>query len=253
MKSDEIKQFYNSFLQSRMVNYRLSNGNERINLATRFILNNIEPYYNILEIGCGIGIITERISKILKSGFIWACDISDQNIWYSKKSIHQKNIDFFVVDIIEQFEIIKESVNKPINAFLFVDVLEHIPKEKHLDLFTKLKTIAANDAKIFLTFPSEYYQEYLIQKNPKELQIIDEIITLAHIVKLSEACDYTVKKFELKDVWMTNQYVHCMLTKKNAIINLDNSNSLTVFKRLWNRIKYYYSKRKYIDNVFKEN
>ena len=149
MKSDEIKQFYNSFLQSRMINYRLNNGNKRINLATRFILNNIEPYYNFLEIGCGIGIITERISKILKSSFIWACDISDLNIWYSKKSIHQKNIDFFVVDVIEQFEIIKERVNKPINAFLFVDVLEHIPKEKHLDLFTKLKTIAANDAKIF--------------------------------------------------------------------------------------------------------
>lgn len=217
MQSNEVKEFYNAFLKSRMIDYRINDGNERINLASSFILKSINYNDNIFEIGCGIGIITERISKKIKNGFVWACDISDQNIWYSKQTIRSKNIDFFVADILSQFDNVKKRINKKIDVFIFVDVIEHIPKEQHSELLKKLNLIATDNAKILLTFPSEYYQNYLIQNNPKELQIIDEIITLDHISKIAQQTDWTIKYFELKDIWMNNQYVHCILHKNQSI------------------------------------
>jgi cyclopropane fatty-acyl-phospholipid synthase-like methyltransferase len=250
MKNSEIKEFYNSFLKSRMLEYRLSNGNERINLASKFILNNIKENDKILEIGCGIGIVTERIAKKLTKGFIWACDISDQNIWYAKKTIHNKNIDFFVADIVEHFESVKERINNKIDVFIFVDVLEHIPKENHLALFNKLDLIASEDAKILLTFPSEYYQQYLIQNNPKELQIIDEIISLNDIIKLTEKNNFIVKYFELKDVWMNNQYVHCKVEKSKSLASLK-IKTPNIFNRIILKILRYFRKRKYIYKLFK--
>ncbi len=251
MQSNEVKEFYNSFLHSRMISYRLNNGNERINLASKFILENINARDNILEIGCGIGIITERISRKLKSGFIWACDISDKNIWYAKQTIRKMNIDFFEADILEQFDIVKKRVNKPIDVFIFVDVLEHIPNEKHADLFSKLDSISTDDAKILLTFPSEFYQNYLIKNNPNELQIVDEVITIDSISENVRKTGFVIKYIEFKDVWMTNQYVHCMLQRKQEIMRLQTKVYTNIFARFLNKLQRYYRKGKYINKVFK--
>lgn len=252
MQSKEVKQFYDFFLKSRMIDYRLNNGNERINLASKFILENVNNNDNILEIGCGIGIVTERIAKKLRDGHIWACDISDQNIWYAKETVKDKNIDFFVADILEQFNSVQNRINKKIDVFILVDVLEHIPKKQHSNLFKDLNSIASDRTKILLTFPSELYQQYLIQNNPKELQIIDEIIFLDDIVKIAKENDFIVKKFELKDVWMNNQYVHCTLEKFSNIKNIKQYKSKNIFRRILNRLIRYYRKRKYISKVFKD-
>lgn len=253
MKKNEIKEYYDSFLKSRMLDYRLHNGNDRINLASEFIIKNINDNDNILEIGCGIGIITERISKKKKNCFIWACDISDQNIWYAKKTIKRKNIDFFVADILEQFEKVKNRINKKIDVFIFIDVLEHIPKAQHSNLFKNLNLIASDNAKILLTFPSEFYQNYLKQNNPKELQIIDEIISIDDIVKIAYQNNFTIKYFELKDVWMINQYVHCILNNNKSISDIPLNNNTSTIIRVLNRFQHYCRRKKYIDKIFKES
>lgn len=252
MKNEEIKEFYNSFLKSRMIDYRLSNGNERINMATNFVIKNIKLSDNILEIGCGIGIITERIARKIKKGFIWACDISDKNIWYAQKTIKEKNIKFFTADIFEQFDIIRNKIDKQIDVFILVDVIEHLPIERHKELISKLNSIASRDYKIILTFPSVYYQEYLKQNNPKELQIIDEEITLDHLLNLAAENDLIIKYFELKDVWMNNQYVHCIMERKIPLhfLPLKQSN---IFNKIILKFKKYYRRKKYIDKIFRDN
>ena len=248
MEIKDVKQYYNEFLKSRMLTYGLSDGNERINSASDFILKNIGTKDNILEVGCGIGIITERIAYKLHQGFIWACDISDQNIWYAKQTIKNKNIDFFAADVLKQFTFVKERINSKVDTFIFIDVIEHLPKEKHIELFANLNSIAAKDARIILTFPSEYYQNYLIKNNPEELQIIDEIISIDHITNLIRETGFEIYLYELKDIWMERQYVNCLLAKKQGIKSLNNK--LSVKNRVIRKIKYFYNKRKYIDKVF---
>ena len=251
MESTKVKNYYNSFLHSRMLDYRLNDGNKRINAASNFIIKNITPNSIILEIGCGIGILTERISKKLKNGFIWACDISDQNIWYSKKTIKKNNIDFFVADILDQFNIIKTKVTKPIDIFVFSDVIEHLPKQRHTELFDNLKSISSANSKILLTFPSEYYQEYLKKNNPDELQIVDEVITISHINSLAEKFDYVIAYFTVVDLWMNNQYVHCIMKNNSPIQYKHFNSSNNIFMKIINKMKFIYRKNKYITKIFR--
>ncbi|WP_407931333.1 class I SAM-dependent methyltransferase [Ignavibacterium album] len=236
-----------------MLDYRLTNGNERINLATEFVLKNIKSDDNILEIGCGIGIVTERIAKKVKNGFIWACDISDQNIWYAKQTVLNKNIEFFSADIFEQFDLLKKRINKLIDVFILIDVIEHLPKERHTELIQKLNSIASEDYTILLTFPSEYYQEYLVQNNSNELQIIDEIITLDHLLNLTKDNDLFIKYFEYKDVWMNNQYAHCIIKKKQNIAELSGNKSSHLIFKILGIFQRYFRRKKYIDKIFKES
>jgi len=250
MQNDEITKFYNDFLHSRMINYRINDGNKRIKLATRFALNNIKEDDFVFEIGCGIGIVTEKIAKKVNKGFIWACDISNENIWYAKQTINKKNINFFNADIFDNFNQIKKRINKPIDVFLLVDVIEHLPKEKHFELLKNLKSIAATEFKIILTFPSEYYQRYLKENNPSELQLIDEVIDLDYLIRLTKAHGMLIKYFELKDVYKNDQYIHCIISNKIPIKSEIAHKENHILIRIYNRIKRYYNKRKYIDNIF---
>lgn len=251
MQNKEIKKFYDDFLDSRMLGYRLY-GNKRIDLATKFILKNVKKNDNVLEIGCGIGIVTERVARKLKYGHIWAFDISDRNIWYAKKTVKNRNVDFFVADVLSDFNLLKNKISSPVNVFLLIDVIEHIPKNKHIELFNSLLSIASESASFLLTFPSEFYQRYLKENNPDELQIIDEEISMKDILLICEHNNLFIKYFEMKNVWMYNQYVHCLISTKRPIQKLNyDMHFIHFLSKVINKIKLPYNKRKYIKKIFK--
>lgn len=251
--NNSIKNYYNEFLHSHMLKYRISGGNQRIKLATEFLLQNVKDTDQVLEIGCGIGLVTEQVSKRVKNGFIWACDISDQNIWYSQKTVHKKNIHFFVADVLNQFDEIRQVIRKPIDVFMFVDVIEHLPKENHFELFQKLTTISSENAKVLLTFPSEYYQRYIKTNDPTESQIVDEIITLEYLCQLAKKNRWAIRYYELKDAWTTNQYIHCVLQREREIKALETNSKTTIIRRLFGKLKRHYRRKKYITDIFKNN
>jgi hypothetical protein len=70
-------------------------------------------------------------------------------------------------------------------------------------------SVMSNDATVVLTFPSPQYQRYLRAENPRDLQIIDEVIELADLLALANDTGFTLRHFSLEDVWFKNQYVHC--------------------------------------------
>jgi trans-aconitate 2-methyltransferase len=80
----DVRSYYNGFLKNKMLAYRLY-GNDRIDLAARFFLDNIAEDSIIVDIGCGIGIATEIMAKKASRGRVICLDISDQNIWYAKQ------------------------------------------------------------------------------------------------------------------------------------------------------------------------
>ena len=113
----------------------------------------------------------------------------------------------------------------------------------------ELQSISNKNTKIFLTFPSKYYQEYLKDINPSELQIIDETITLEHLINISNQTGMNIQSYNLKDVWMKNQYVHCILSFDNNV-QLIPENNISIFKRGILKLLYIYRKRKYITRIF---
>jgi hypothetical protein len=68
----------------------------------------------------------------------------------------------------------------------------------------------ADDGKLILTYPSPAYQRQLYEQNRSELQIIDEIVEFDALATHAAAEGLFVKHFSLEDVWLSNQYVHCV-------------------------------------------
>src|SRR5437773_924217 len=91
--SESVRAFYDEFADSRMLQY-LSEENPRIEKAIARILPYVGMNSIVLEIGCGIGLVTERIAAKATKGSIWACDISERNISYARQRVRLPNVQF---------------------------------------------------------------------------------------------------------------------------------------------------------------
>lgn len=217
--SAAVTEYYDEFCDSRAVRYRVS-GNRRIDRAAELVSTYVEPESNVLEIGCGIGILTERIARRLKGGHVWACDISPASIEYAARTVRSKNISFFVGDAVRGFQAIADRIDRAIAVVTMVDVLEHLPRSTHTDLFCSIRRLMGPTSVLVLTYPSPQYQRYLHEFEPERLQIIDEIVELEDLLQAAGRAQLSLRLFSLQDVWRRNQYVHCVLQADASVDRL---------------------------------
>jgi trans-aconitate 2-methyltransferase len=215
-ESDAVRAFYNKFSSERLVNY-VKNGNLRIDKALARILPLVREDSQVLEVGCGAGLVTEQIARVAVRGFVSACDISDTAIALARDRVKAGNVQFRALDIVARFEDVKDWLPKPVDLVVMVDVLEHLPLNLHETFLRDLGSVMCSESIAVLTFPSAYYQSYLRDQHPEELQIIDEIIELRHLHQVATANGFVIKHFSLEDVWLPNQYAHCVLIR--AVVN----------------------------------
>jgi trans-aconitate 2-methyltransferase len=79
MESNTVREYYDDFLRSRMVNYRLY-GNLRLDRAAERILPFVGTDSKVLDIGCGIGIVTSKVAARASRGHVWGIDMTAQRI-----------------------------------------------------------------------------------------------------------------------------------------------------------------------------
>ena len=250
--AETSREFYDAFLQSRMLDYRVGN-NPRIRKAGQRVLQYVDPDSHVLELGCGIGIVTERVAKQAKRGHALACDLSERNIWYAQQTISQSNVEFLACDVLTEFATIRSRIVKPVDVVVLVDVIEHLPASSHGELFQHLRSVAAPNAVVVLTYPSPFYQRFLRQKRPAELQPIDEVIEPAVLVAHAEAAGFFLCHYSLEDVWLTRQYVHCVFGRDLDCEEIEEPRPLRIAKRVSasiDRTRHPFRRRKYVDAVF---
>ncbi|MGL5944011.1 MAG: class I SAM-dependent methyltransferase [Waterburya sp.] len=217
--STEVKQFYDNFTDTRMLQYKLY-GNPRIDRAVQLITSYLTPDSNILDIGCGIGIVPEQVAAKLQQGKILACDLSENNINYARKTVESDKIEFFNVNVVENFEAIRHKLSSPVDLVTMVDVIEHLPADSYDELFNNLSQVTSDRAKLILTYPSPEYQIYLQKNEPEELQIIDEVIELNSLMQFTIKYSFNLEYFTYIDVWKKNQYIHCVFSKQRPCVPL---------------------------------
>jgi ubiquinone/menaquinone biosynthesis C-methylase UbiE len=236
--STEVKQFYDNFTDTRMLQYKLY-GNPRIEQAVELITGYLTPDSNILDIGCGIGIVPEQVAAKLQQGKILACDLSENNINYARKTVESNKIEFFNVNVVENFEAIRHKLTSPVDLVTMVDVIEHLPADSYDELFNNLNQVTSDRAKLILTYPSPEYQIYLQKNEPEELQIIDEVIELNCLMQFALKYDFNLEYFTYIDVWKRNQYIHCVFSKERPCVALPPPNLIGKIQR---KIKSYKSR-----------
>jgi trans-aconitate 2-methyltransferase len=129
---------------------------------------------NVLEIGCGIGTLTGLLASYVSDGKLIAADISPESISIAKQRTSRfKNIEFLVTDM-STF-----NSDQVFDFIVFPDVLEHIPLEQHEAIFKLLVKNLAKDSRIVIHIPDPINLNYVREKFPEALQIIDQSIFIS--------------------------------------------------------------------------
>lgn len=203
--SDKVKEFYDGFSKNILIN-EFYNFSLRQDAIRKLCSAYIPKGARILEMGCGVGIVTKHIQK--DASFVLSVDISQANVRTAGVYAAKENTKFDIVDITKETEKVK-SFGK-FDAVLIFDVIEHIEKENYKELFAVIEDLLSEKGMVLLTYPAPQYQEYLKANNPKALQVIDQTVLLTDILNQTKLYPYY---YSYKDIWDKDQYIHLVLKK----------------------------------------
>ena len=212
MQKGDVKNFYDIFSKTYLIN-DLSKLNLRLEAIKKLCKNFIKRDATILEIGCGIGIISKFLGK--KARKVVSIDISKKNIAVADLYANSKK------NIFKEFDVTNNSIeslkainnNNSYDVVLIADVLEHILKEKHEHIFREIEQIISEDGLIIITIPSPEYNEYLEEFAPEALQIVDEKIYLDDILHLIRDTTLSLVYFKYVNIFKNNDYIHLVLKR----------------------------------------
>jgi len=253
---DQVKRFYNAFSRDRMLSYRIS-GNLRIERAVEFFCSAINEDEAILDVGCGIGILTEAMAKRTR-GYVLGIDISDQNIWYAQKTAVASNLKFMVADVLD--DTIALPFDRPPSLITLCDVIEHIPDDRRRKLFKKFSEIGASNLRVMMTYPTAANLEYLEKEMPSEIQIIDNRIPPELMAIEASEAGLHMTHFTMVSVWRQFEYAYCIFERKESVqtkVRIQVHSSQSIRQKLWNKIARPFVERRrykqYVDDVFGED
>ncbi len=200
--------FYDEF-----ITYQVKSGiNDRIySLYKRLLKDGLTTDMNILEIGCGIGVMTYLMSRKVKNGKIEALDLSPKSIEYAQSNLKQSNIEFTAANILDSKEFLPR--NGPFDKITLFDVIEHIPLDDHPELFQKISGWMDDDSSLLINIPNPRSIIYDQEHNPDALQEVDQAIFLDQLTSNLSKASLEVEQFETYSIWMKNDYNFIVVKK----------------------------------------
>ena len=215
--------------------------NDRIyHLYKRLLRLGLRPDSNVLELGSGIGIMTFLLSKYVTEGKIEAVDVSPRSIGFARQRIKSNNISFVAADIVKYQPAIQN-----IDFILLFDIIEHIPIDKHNDLFHNIAVNSNEHTKILINIPNPAYLEYDQENNPEALQIIDQPLPLTLLLNNLEKNDLTLIFFETYSIWVEKDYQFFVIEKKKVFKEVKLSAKRTFFQKGLKKLERTYIKLRY--------
>ena len=237
MDNQKIVDYYDPLLTT----YLESGINDRIyNLYKRLLGLGLNSASNVLELGSGIGTLTFLLSKYIKEGKIEAVDLSPKFIEFSKQRIKRPNITFVADDIVTY-----QPSARNFDFITLFDIIEHIPIDKHSDLFQNLAGFLNENTKVLINIPNPAYIEYDRINNPDALQIIDQPVPLALILQNLERNGMTLMYFETYSIWVENDYQFLVIEKKKVFEEVKLSSKRNTFQKIRKKLERTYIKLRY--------
>jgi cyclopropane fatty-acyl-phospholipid synthase-like methyltransferase len=237
MDSKNVIGYYDNFIAEQLE----SGINDRIyHLYKRLLGLGLKSNSNVLELGSGIGTMTFLLAKYVKEGKIEAVDLSPRSIEFSSQRIKSPNISFVAADIVSYQPAIQN-----IDFITLFDIIEHIPIDKHNDLFHNMAVNSKEQTKILINIPNPACTEHDQQNNPEALQIIDQPIPLSLILKNLETNGLTLTYFETYSIWLENDYQFLVIEKKKAFKEVKLSSQRNLFQKALKKLERTYVKFRY--------
>lgn len=182
------EQFYDDYVERQS---QMGINSRHFSIADLLIEHGLKAGDSVLEVGAGIGTVTKLIASIVNGGKIHANDLSSKSIDVAKSRLASyKNIGFSSGDFLDQ------ALDSKFDWIVLPDVLEHIPIEKHHQLFLKLKSYLKENGTIFIHIPQPDYLEWVINNKPELLQEIDQPIRLSLMLNNLSETGLSITKME---------------------------------------------------------
>lgn len=209
--SNEIQKYYDDLIEYQL---KIAFNERHLYVYDRLVEEGLKSNSTVLEIGCGIGVITSMIAGTVKKGSITAIDISEKSIAEANKRIrNKKKLTLLCCDVL------KEKIKGTFDFITLFDVIEHIPLEKHALLFSKLKLLLKPNGKVLINIPHPHSVEYDRKNAPHNLQIIDEAVHSAILINNAEKAGFRLYRFTTYSLWKEDDYQFIVLDQKNGFSN----------------------------------
>lgn len=205
----DVIEFYDNF-SSRQA--RAGINNRHLSILFHLEQLGLKKHHHVLEVGCGIGTVSELILQSLSSqGRLHAVDISPKSIEIAKRLTSKyKNATVEVRDLT------KEKISATFDVIVLPDVLEHIPFEFYTPLFENLNQMLSEDGFIFIHVPHPNYLEWLIKQGSKELQIIDNPVYTNKLSSLVYPAGFYIDYLKSYSVYSNSPDYQIILLKKKS-------------------------------------
>ena len=176
----------------------------------------------------------------MKDGVIEATDISPKSIEIAQSKVTNPNVHFKVSDILDY-----EPINPSFDHIFLFDVIEHIPEDKHPELFRKIEKWMTDDSTLFINIPNPNYILFARKYRPESLQEIDQTITIDILSKNILDAGLEISIFETYSIWAKNDYQFIVIKKQKPYIENLLSNQMNIFQKAIARINREYWKLRY--------
>jgi trans-aconitate 2-methyltransferase len=169
--------------------------------------------HRVLEIGAGIGTLTELIAEGLGThGSLVGLDLSPRSIEVAKHRLERfSRVRMLAADVLDA------SLDGVFDIVVLPDVIEHIPLELHGRLFERIARWLADDGVVILNYPNPYYLAWCHEHKPHELQLIDQPVYTDVLVPHIYACGLYIDQLETYSLWIREgDYVRMTLRPRHA-------------------------------------
>lgn len=234
MDNKKVIDFYNEYVDHQQdvgINERIY---EMFNRMKKYGLNSSS---NVLELGCGIGTLTFLLSKTVSSGKIESVDISTQSIEFAKKRLTNSNITLTAHDVVNYQPKLKD-----IDLITLFDVIEHIPMERHNELFANLAKMVSDKTFVLINIPSPAAIQFDIENAPDVLQVVDQPLPTDFIVNNIVSNGLELLSFENHSIWAEYDYQFFVIRKARKYKEVKLSSQRNFFQKAKNKIRWTFVK-----------
>src|SRR5690606_18599390 len=225
---DKVVNFYDEFADKQE---KTGINSRHLSILDKLAKAGLSSHHRVLEVGCGIGTVSQLIAKKAAKGEVLAVDISPESIQKAKTLWKdQKNLSFEVSDM-KGFE----KPSQQFDFFVFPDVLEHIPVDQHDAIFETVKRHAHPQSVIFIHIPAPRFLEWMIKNEPQKLQVIDQPLDTGQLITAVSRHGFYLDKMETYSVFYKEKdYQYFVFRNQNPLEETHLRSNVSVF---WETLK----------------
>jgi trans-aconitate 2-methyltransferase len=206
----EVIDFYDGFV-SRQARVGVNRRHHAIlDWLRRFGLG---PADSVLEVGCGIGTLTELLAEALPEGSVLGVDVSPKSIEIARERLARfDNATLAAGDVLEV------EVAGRYEVVVLPDVIEHVPLEAHGELFARVASWVKDDGFVLLHYPNPHHLEWCQANHPDRLQIVDQPIHADLLMANAYRSGLYLAYYERYSIWLREgDYIVAVLRLSSGV------------------------------------